>query len=175
MRSTDPMGECRARGADSRTLKMSLRHFALLASLAACSCGDAGQLPESVRRGATVKNHKLPNCEIPSLPLREREHGSLEQLEQSVSDEELCHLASGLKRWMDSVPVPPPDMAPGDWARIRSLDVYRMERAPSSAGQRREIELHLYADVPERPRLIGVSMSKTTQELRFFVVHRGAG
>lgn len=144
----------------------------LFACIGAMTC-ETGPLPAPVVPGTAVRQINLTNCEIAVLPIREREPGMIEQLHQHTSNAELCFLASSLKHWMESLPVPPPKMQPGDWARIRSFDVYRIGLPLAPGQQQPESELHLYADIPGRPQLIGVS--KSGRNLHFFLTHRGGG
>jgi hypothetical protein len=78
---------------------------------------------------------------------------------------------TALKAWIDSTPVPPPYLEPGDWARVRSIDIFRMpSRVPWTPGD--DYDLHVYADIPARPRMPGVSLSVQTGQTKFFLMHR---
>jgi hypothetical protein len=85
---------------------------------------------------------------------------------------DLCRAVTALKDWIDSTPLPPPALEPGDWARVRSIDIAQVPSPGPLRVEGTNYELHLYADIPERPRLVGLTMSKATGEMQFFVVHR---
>jgi len=151
---------------------MVIRYLYLFVCIGTLPSCRADPLPTPVVADTAVRQVHLTDCEITVLPIREREGDTIEQLRQHTSSAELCLLASSLKRWMESAPVPPPRIQPGDWARIRSFDVYRIG-LPSAPGEPAKSELHLYADIPGR-KLIGVSKSADGR-LHFFLTHRGGG
>ena len=80
-------------------------------------------------------------------------------------------MATALKQWMDSAPLPPSDLEPGDWARAKWVEIYRAPEAGAGPNGTR-YEFQLYADVPGRPRLFGVKMSQTSGAMEFFVAGR---
>jgi hypothetical protein len=100
-------------------------------------------------------------------------------IETEINAPELCEIVNGLKRWMDTTPLEPPDMEPGDWSRVRAVTVCRMREpdlptdAPGATPNRWRLVLE--ADVPERPRVFFAEKSGFTGAIRFGANHRGAG
>jgi hypothetical protein len=84
---------------------------------------------------------------------------------------DLCEAATALEKWIDGSPTPT-DLQPGDWARVRTIDIYRMPLPGFRAIEGNQYQVHLYADIPGRPRLVGVMMSKPTGKMDYFEVHR---
>jgi hypothetical protein len=108
-------------------------------------------------------------------PLRDHSDCPVAEIGSSIRLEDVCQLAEGLKRWMNDSP---PDLAmlePGDWQRIRSLEVCRRsvqvydgEGIPSTIS-----ELWIYADVPHALYLISARLDeRTPADVHYGLVHR---
>jgi hypothetical protein len=106
---------------------------------------------------------------VTSLPVRERELGLVERLEQLVPKDELCAAAVGLKQWLDTNASA---LESGGWSRIKSVDVQLLTGAPNPSGQPREQELTVVADIPGQAYRPGVTMSRSTRQMRFYLGHR---
>jgi hypothetical protein len=130
---------------------------------------DAGRLPDPVWPGTAIRPVSLPNCEVLSLPIREVEFGFVEYLQQHVSTNELCAAAVGLKRWMDTKPSP---LESADWSRIKSVDVQWLTGPPNPSGRPSAEELVVSADISGRPYRPGVTLSRSTNQMRFYLGHR---
>ena len=160
------------------TASAAIASFTLAAAMYGCGTAPPPlppptPAPDRVYR-VPVAEVQLPNCAIPLPPVRDRNGAVAEDIRKFVKPDELCTAVTALKAWIDSTPVPPPHLEPGDWARVRSIDIWPMppRDLPRMSNQGDNYDLHVYADIPERPRLAGVSLSARTGEMYFFLVHR---
>lgn len=97
---------------------------------------------------------------------------SPDQIGRTIEPAHVCAAVLALKNWMDKSPIAPPDMQPGDWSRVRALEVCDMP-IPGREGEPPKAQLVIYADVPERPRLFFVEWRIETTTPRFGANHRG--
>jgi hypothetical protein len=115
---------------------------AALVSAAICCADQAGSQGQPQNSGSQYEAVAFPfPCPMDMPPLRDHSDCPVAEIGSSIRLEDVCQLAEGLKRWMNDSP---PDLAmlePGDWQRIRSLEVCRRsvqvydgEGIPSTLG-----------------------------------------
>jgi len=150
---------------------LMLRRLVIVCGLCGLWACDVDRLPkvhEPDPKGTT--RIALRNCTVQLPPVVDRDGKAEANIGKYVDESDLCKAVTALKKWIDSVPIEP--LQPGDWARVQSIDVWRMPLLGFRSIEGNQYQLDLYADIPERPRLVGVTMSKPTGEMKFFEVHR---
>ena len=137
----------------------------VLAVLSIFGCDTAPLPPIREADAPATTRMTLQNCAVQVPPIHDRDGRSSEDILKSVKVEDLCKAVTALKNWIDNNPAEK-DLQPGDWARIRSVEIYHMPHPDN------QTKLHLDADIPRRPRLVGVMMSEMTGAIDFYEVHR---
>jgi hypothetical protein len=153
---------------------MTTTHLiAISAAVVITAACDVGPLPSDHKpRGYDTIKIDMPGCPVQLPPVVDRTGTTAESIAKHVQTNDLCDAVTALKEWIESTPVPPPALEPGAWQRVESIEVFRTDvtgSTPNGASYRLDVS----ADIPERPRLIGVALSKPGGQLRFYIVHRG--
>ena len=104
-------------------------------------------------------------------PVLDRDGKASENIARNVNEADLCKAVTALKKLIDGPPIPT-YLQPGDWARVRSINVGRTPMPGHLSIEGDQYQLHLAADIPGRPWLVGVMMSKPTAAMQFFTANR---
>ena len=141
------------------------------AVLVISACRSEPSPEETEPLGYETARLDLPNCPVAMPPVVDRDGRVREFVAKYIDADDLCAAVSGLKKWMESTPVPSPELRAGDWQRVRSIRVTRVD-GPRNGSQPQAYMLTVEADVPERSRLVGVNLSRPSGDMKFFVVPR---
>lgn len=137
-----------------------MQRLALIASAvtvtAACTPGPLPPVHEPT--GYDTVRVDLPNCAVQLPPVVDRTGNVAEFIAKNLDADKLCAAVTALKRWIESGAIPPPDLQPDDWKRVKSIAVSRTGFAGSDSGGVISYRLSLEADIPNRPRLVGVAL-----------------
>jgi hypothetical protein len=112
----------------------------------------------------------LPRCAVRLPPVRDRDGHTVQNV-RPMNPEYLCRALTALKNWIDSVPAGSQYVQRGDWARVVSVDIVR-QRTISPTGDAPGFQIDLYADVPGRRNLLGLTFVENTGRTIPFTVHR---
>jgi hypothetical protein len=149
--------------------------IAFVLGLPACGPASKEHLPSVTRavRYETV-SVRLDSCGTPLPPVRsDLKVCRPEAIGDSIRAADVCRALEALKEWVETTPFPPPQMQPGDWARVRAVSVCRdnINMSPEQPKVRRWY-LTVTADVPERLRAFFVEMWEDSGQMRFGLAHR---
>lgn len=162
-------------------MMLFLRSFSsliLLVGLTSCGSGSELPAPAPIPLSYSTTRITISGCPLEVPPVRDDfKLCPTEEIGRSIQPGDVCELLAALKGWMAKNPLPPPDMEPGDWTRVRAITVCRLPE-PIEQGQDPNIvhkrwRLTIEADVPERPRPFFVIRSGDSGAVRFGATHRG--
>jgi hypothetical protein len=140
----------------------------------ACQSEPSIELPPVHRPlGYDTVRISLTSCPVPLPPVRaDFNHCPPDSIGKTISEEKVCRMLSGLRDWINSVPLDSEQVQRGDWERVQAVTVCRHAIKFVEDNVTRW-QTTIEADVSERPRLFFVELWDHHNEMRFGAVHRG--